>query len=99
MAEALMRITLAPSVSMTEAQGTLRLAQLAVESVFGPEQVTFDAPVCVDHASRRFVFQVSHRAGRTFALVFVGYARREFGPELVHVEHVMPGRRLAAEKA
>ncbi len=87
-----MHLTLAPSVPFQEAEDTLRLARLAVESIYGPERTGLEAQVDIDREARLFTINVSRRVGRTLALVFAGYARREFGPGSVLVEHVAINR-------
>jgi len=80
-----MYVTIASSVPFKEAEDTLRLARLGVESIFGPERTEFEVQVTIDHDARRFVIDVSRRVGRTLAMVFVGYARREFGEGAVRM--------------
>jgi hypothetical protein len=82
-----MRFMFDQSVPLREARETLKLAQMAVESLHGRERVEFEAPVAIDGIARMFEFDVSRRTGRTLALIFSGYVRREFGPEAVRVEH------------
>ncbi len=94
-----MHVTLDRTVPFNEAEDTLRLARLAVESIYGPQRAEFDAPVDIDRVARTFIIDVSGRVGKTLALVFTGYARREFGPESVVVEHAMSPRHLVAENA
>ena len=83
--------------SFEEAEGTLRLARLAVESLFGLERTNLEANVTVDRHRRRFAIDVSQRVGRTLALVFAGYARREFDADDMHVEHDQLVSPLAGE--
>jgi hypothetical protein len=94
-----MQFILGPLVPLAEAVDTLRLARMAAESLHGRERIDLEASVAVDRVRRVFSFDTSRRPGRTLALVFAGYARREFGPENVVVEHEMNQRQFAAENA
>lgn len=92
-----MHVTLDRTVPFKEAEDTLRLARLAVESIYGAQRTELEVLVDIDSDARRFIIDVSRRAGKTLALVFTGYARREFGPDCVMVEHTVPRRQLATE--
>lgn len=74
------------AVSMDEVHATLRLAVLAIQSVHGEERVRLEAPIQVDAQARTCVIDATRRVGRTLALVFAGYVRREFGGHMVHFE-------------
>jgi hypothetical protein len=91
-----MQFTFCGGVPLEEARATLRLAEMAVESLFGAERVSIDAAVVINYSARQFVFDVSRRVGRTLALVFAGYVRREFGAEMVVVEHMQVKPPVAA---
>jgi hypothetical protein len=71
---------------MPEVKGTLRLAQLAAESLVGAERVRLEAVVSTSEDARSITIDQSGKAGRMLALIFSGYARREFG-DLMTVEH------------
>jgi hypothetical protein len=73
------------TVSMAEVAGTLQLARLAAESLHGAGRVELDAAWSLERRSRRVAIDTSTRAGRSLALVFLGYARREFGGDAVRV--------------
>jgi hypothetical protein len=73
------------SVPMTEVAGTLQLARLAAESVHGTERVELDAVATLDRRARRVAIDTTTPSGHTLALVFLGYARREFGADTVTV--------------
>ena len=72
-------------VSFEEVEGTLELARLAAESLHGPEQVELDAAWSLDRRRHTVTLNTASAAGRTLALVFLGYARREFGSRCVRV--------------
>lgn len=80
------RFVFGPNVSMQEAEGTLRLAQIAAESLFGSDRVELEAPCASDRSARTIIIQAGTEAGRTLALIFLGYVRREFGADAVRVE-------------
>jgi hypothetical protein len=73
------------AVSMDEVEGTLELARLAAESLHGTEQVELDVAWFVDRRSRAVTVDTATAAGRTLALIFLGYARREFGNSALRV--------------
>ena len=79
------RLAFDPAVSMTEVVGTLELARLAAESIHGVERVVLEAAWSIDRDARTVAIDTTTRAGRTLALVFLGYVRREFGGRAVQV--------------
>jgi hypothetical protein len=79
-----------PAVSMTDAEGTLRLAQLAAESLHGTARVELEACCDADRSARRVSIDTSTDVGRTLALVFLGYARCEFGADALRVHRHSP---------
>jgi hypothetical protein len=66
---------------MGEAAATFQLAVLAAESLHGADRVALDAVYRVDHGARTIEVDRSTSVGCTLALVFLGYARREFGAD------------------
>lgn len=76
------------SVPMPEVEATLRLALLAIESMHGEDRVRLETRASVDLSGRRCVIDIASEAGRTLALVFGGYVRREFGDEAVRMTRV-----------
>jgi hypothetical protein len=85
------------SVPMTEVEATLRLALLAVESLHGEDRVRLDARVTLDRATRTCIINAASEVGRTLALVFGGYIRREFGDAAVNLVHApVPGESAQA---
>jgi len=73
-------------ISMREVKGTLHLARLAAESLHGIERVRLEAKYSADDADRLVVIDTGTEPGRTLAIIFAGYARREFGDEAVQME-------------
>lgn len=73
-------------ISMREVKGTLHLARLAAESLHGIERVRLEARYAIDKATRVVEIDRSTEPGRTLAIIFAGYARREFGDEAVQME-------------
>ena len=75
----------APDVPLPEAEATLRLAVLAVESLHGADRTQLELRVRVERGERRFVVDTSTEVGRSLSVIFSGYARRKFGDEGVRV--------------
>jgi hypothetical protein len=75
-----------PRVPMAEVEATLRLAMLAAECIHGAECVRLDARCVFDELIRAVEIDVSRRVGRTLALVFGGFIRREFGKDAVRLD-------------
>lgn len=75
----------APDVLLPEAEATLRLAVLAVESLHGTERVQLELRVRVERGERCIVVDTGTEVGRSLSAIFSGYARREFGDESVRV--------------
>ena len=73
------------SVSMAEIDGTLRLAVIAVEAIHGVDCVRVEGRYELDTHARSVGIDLSSEVGRTLALVFGGYARREFGDQAVQI--------------
>jgi hypothetical protein len=74
-----------PSVEMAHVSDTLELARLATESLHGPERVQLDARWEMDDADRSVAIDSTSEVGRTLAIVFLGFVKREFGSGAVHV--------------
>lgn len=81
----------APGVDMRQVEMTLRLARLAAEILHGAECVELQTRTRIDAVQRWVRVDTTHPVGRHLALVFCGFARREFGTESV-TQH--RGRRL-----
>ena len=76
------------SVPMAEGEATLRLALLAVECLHGEDRVHLEARATIDRAARTCIIDLTAEVGRTLALVFGGYVRREFGRDAVDLVRV-----------
>jgi hypothetical protein len=74
-----------PSVAMAEVEDTLELARLAAESLLGPERVQLDAQWDFDVDGHTVDIGTSSEVGRTLAIVFLGFVKREFGPDAARV--------------
>ena len=74
-----------PHVAMREVTATLQLAAIAAESSFGAQRLEVEARWAVDEASRTVVVEGASEVARSLAAIFLGYARREFGPDAVRV--------------
>ena len=73
------------SVSMSQVSDTFELARLATESLHGPERVELDARWEVDGSTRFVAIDSTTEVGRTLAIVFLGYVKREFGSDAVQI--------------
>ena len=82
--------TFGTDVPMREVEFTLQLALLAVESLHGEDRVMLETGSRVDHPSRTCTIDTTSDTGRTLAVVFGGFARREFGDEAVTVRLINP---------
>ena len=80
--------TFEPSIPMEEAAATFQLALLAAESLHGADRVTLDAVFRIDHDTRSIEVDRSTSVGCTLALVFLGYARCEFGQDAFRMRRV-----------
>ena len=85
-----LKFSFQPSVSMGEVESTLQLAMLAAECLHGEDRVRLEARAKLDTAGRTCVADVTTEVGRTFALVFGGFVRREFGEQAVRVSRLEP---------
>lgn len=82
------RYTFSQSVSMREAEETLLLAVLAVESLFGESTVRLDASFSIDSARRVCVIDANTDVGRAICRVFTGFVSREFGSDAFEIHRV-----------
>ena len=94
----LTRFIFVPTVSIDEVGGTLQLAQLAAASLHGPERVELEAHPQIDRAQRAVTIDTTSEAGRTVALIFLGYVRREFGERAFTSEQVDPSEEYAGRE-
>jgi hypothetical protein len=86
------------AINMREAEETLLLAVLAVESLFGESTVRLDASFSVDSSHRACVIDASTDVGRAICRVFTGFVSREFGGDAFQIHRVdsPPARETAA---
>jgi hypothetical protein len=82
------KYTFADHVPAEEAEATLLLSLLALEALRGESQVRLDAGHHFDPDRRACVIDAGTAVGRDLNRVFVGYLRREFGPDAFRVERV-----------
>jgi hypothetical protein len=85
------RFTFSPYVPLREVEGTLKLAELAAQSLHGPERVELEAPCESDRGQRSVIISTNTEVGRTLASIFLGYCRREFGYDAVQMERMDAG--------
>jgi hypothetical protein len=79
------QFTFDESVAMSEVAGTLALARLAAESLHGRERLEMEASASVDEQSRCVRISGASEVARSLAVIFLGYARHEFGTNAVRV--------------
>jgi len=92
MSQTFIRFTFAKSVPAAELEGTLHLARLATESLHGEDRVRLEAGFSMDHAAHAVVIDATGEVGRTLALIFRGYARREFGADAFEMHRTRDGQ-------
>lgn len=90
MTRSIVRYTFSQSVNMREAEETLLLAVLAVESLFGESTVRLDASFSVDSSRRACVIDAGTEAGQAICRVFTGFLTREFGHDAFEIHRVDP---------
>lgn len=73
-------------VPMSEVDGTLRLARLACDALYGADRVEFEAQHEIDHGRRICRIDTASDVGVALAAVFRGYARREFGVDAFEIK-------------
>ena len=93
------RYRLGDEVPLDDAEGSLLLAVLAVESLYGRSAVRLDAAFCLDRRRRVCVVDAATEVGRAVSLIFVGFLTTEFGEESFRVERAgeQPNADLLAE--
>ena len=74
--------------TMDEVRGTLRLAELAVESIYGHDRVHLETHASLDERLRCCAIDTSSKVGRVLATVFAGFIRQEFGSDGVRVQRI-----------
>lgn len=80
------------TVNIREAEETLMLAVMAVESLFGEPTVRLEASYSVDAAGHVCVVDVGNDVGRFICRVFTGYITREFGCDAFEVQRSASSR-------
>lgn len=74
-----------PHVAMSDVAQTLDLSRIAAESLFGSERVELEAPTSVDAEQHTVLVESATPAGRALAVLFLAYAKREFGPGAIEI--------------
>ena len=92
------RYSFAPTIEFEEIEASLVLALLAVESLHGESQTRLDAAHAVDSAARVLVIDASTTVGQDLNRLFVGFLKREFGPDAFRVEHFRGADRRQPEE-
>ena len=78
------------SIPLREAEESLLLAVLAVESLYGRSPVRLDAAFYLDREKRSCVVDAGSEVGRAIARIFTGFLTRQFGEESFRVERAEP---------
>jgi hypothetical protein len=91
----IVRYTFSSEVDLEEVGGTLALAVMAVESLFGEAEVALEARYEMRPRKRQCEIDCSTEVGRDLNRVFVGYLRREFGDCAFAVARVRPATAAA----
>ena len=76
------------SIDMAEVEASILLAILATESLHGEAQTRLDAAHYLDPTKRACVIDGRTHVGRDFNRLFIGFMRREFGPDAFTVERI-----------
>lgn len=84
------KFTFSRTVPMPDVEATLRLAILACESLHGEDRVRLETYIRTARAMRAVEIDTASDVGRTLAIVFGGYVRREFGEEAFEIERFTP---------
>ena len=73
---------------LLEAEGTLHVAILAAEGLFGEARVRMDAGYVIDSGLRSLVVDASTPVGRTVSDIFTALILRELGEDAFNVRRV-----------
>jgi hypothetical protein len=76
------------SMALREAEESLLLAVLAVESLYGRSPVRLDAAFCLDREKRSCVVDAGSEVGQAIARIFTGFLSRQFGEAAFRVERL-----------
>lgn len=82
------RYTIDPSVPIAEAEITLLLSVIAVESLHGQSQARLDAVHSLDAGTRSVTIDATTDVGRDLNKLFAGYLAAEFGADSFKVQRV-----------
>jgi hypothetical protein len=88
MTRELYRYEFTADVPAEEVEASLLLALLAAESLHGESQVRLDAAHAFDPDRHACVIDAGTAVGRDVNRLFVGFLRREFGPDAFRVERI-----------
>ena len=88
MTQDIYRYRFGESMVLHEAEESLLLAVLAVESLYGRSPVRLDAAFCLDREKRSCVVDAGSEVGRAIARIFTGFLTRQFGEEAFRVERL-----------
>lgn len=75
-------------ITFEEASLTLKMCVLAAKSLHGESQFRLDSPFYLEIDSQSFLIDLESKTGRDLNLLFIGFLRKEFGPESFWTERV-----------
>jgi hypothetical protein len=84
---------------LDEVEGTLALALVGVECLFGAARARLDVGHHFDEQKRACVIDASTPPGRALAKLFTGLLSQGLGPDAFRVERLAGGRRSPAPAA
>lgn len=88
MSNTLFRYRFTDRIPASQVEGTLVLAWLATEGLYGEARVRLEATHFWDRRRGVCVIRARGAAGRAANRIFVALIGREFGPDAFQVEHV-----------
>lgn len=98
MSETTVQFAFHKATPMDEVEGTLHLARLATKSLYGEDQVRLNATFAINCAARTCRINTGSEVGRTLALIFAGFARREFGDSAVSLSRISASNKREPER-
>lgn len=74
-------------ITFEEASVTLKMCVLAAKSLHGESQFFLDSPFYIEHSSGTFLIDMESKTGRDLNLLFIGFLKKEFGPNSFSIGH------------
>lgn len=82
------RYRFAPTVGAEDIEGTLLLALVGVEALYGESRVRLDAGFSFDPAARVCVLDATTGVGRDLSKLFLGFLGSQLGADAFRVERL-----------